>query len=504
LGVGDKTIWDWVNLLVLPIILTAGGLWFTDRQNDNQLEIENKRAQAERDLAEQRTQDDALQAYLDQMSTLLLTKDLRESEEGSEVRSLARARTLTVLERLDPDRKTVVMGFLVESRLVQSADERDPLIGLSGADLRGVNLEGFDLSAAALDDAELNDAKLNGADLNEAELSQAELNGAELASAKLNGADLSEAELNGAALPDAELSYADLVGAELTNADLNDAKLARANLDGADLDEVNLAGANLSYADLVGAELTNADLHDAKLSYADLHDAKLEGASGTSEELLEQQEALLDGATMFDGQMYKNKPIAIPAGQHTAEFDPAFSFEVGEGWIRDSSETPNWLAISLPSEQGEQGEILGQVFFTTPSHVFDLSSPNGPTAAPAPETVDEFVSWFREHPSPTIEEPVPVRVGGVSGMRIDVTDYSVPRAFPREYYCDEQPCWVPLFTIQDVGAWIVGVEGGKDRYVILNVGGEMVVINVAGPNDNFDEFLPKAQKVLDTVEWTDE
>ena len=54
---------------------------------------------------EQRAQDPALQAYLDQMSTLLLEKDLRNSEEDSEVRTLARARTLTVLERLDPSRK---------------------------------------------------------------------------------------------------------------------------------------------------------------------------------------------------------------------------------------------------------------------------------------------------------------------------------------------------------------------------------------------------------------
>jgi hypothetical protein len=78
--------------------------------------IENRRAEAERELAEQRAQDEALQAYLSQMSSLLLDKDLRTSEEDSEVRTLARARTLTVLGRLDPSRKTAVTRFLSEAK----------------------------------------------------------------------------------------------------------------------------------------------------------------------------------------------------------------------------------------------------------------------------------------------------------------------------------------------------------------------------------------------------
>ena len=54
----------------------------------------------ERELAEQQAQNDSLQTYLDQMGMLLLEKDLRSSKEDSEVRTLARARTLTVLGRL--------------------------------------------------------------------------------------------------------------------------------------------------------------------------------------------------------------------------------------------------------------------------------------------------------------------------------------------------------------------------------------------------------------------
>jgi uncharacterized protein HemX len=109
-ALGGKTIWDWMQLLIVPLALTGIGIYFTMQQNERQQQIEdqrtqeaqkieNQRAQAEQELAHQGAQDAALQAYLDQMSQLMLEGDLRGSEEGSEVRTLARARTRTVLAR---------------------------------------------------------------------------------------------------------------------------------------------------------------------------------------------------------------------------------------------------------------------------------------------------------------------------------------------------------------------------------------------------------------------
>jgi uncharacterized protein YjbI with pentapeptide repeats len=134
------------------------------------------------------------------MSSLLLEKDLRTSEQESEVRTLARARTLTVLERLDPSRKTAVYQFLVDSDLVQSIDERDPIISLNGADLGGANV-----SDANLRNADLNGADLNGADLSEADLYKADLSGANLRFASLILADLRWANLSEANLRNANL-----------------------------------------------------------------------------------------------------------------------------------------------------------------------------------------------------------------------------------------------------------------------------------------------------------
>jgi uncharacterized protein YjbI with pentapeptide repeats len=202
--------------LAIPVVLAAAGLWFTAQQDARQQNIEDRRAQqaqkiedqraaAERELAVRRAQDEALQAYLSQMGSLLLDKNLRESEEDSEVRTLARARTLTVLSRLDPSRKSAVMEFLVEAELVQSVEGRGPIIRLGGADLSEANLSYADLSGADLTEADLPHASLSAANLRGAEVSQADLSYADLLYAQ-NWTDgqLGEAYLEGATMPNGQ------------------------------------------------------------------------------------------------------------------------------------------------------------------------------------------------------------------------------------------------------------------------------------------------------------
>jgi hypothetical protein len=44
-------------------------------------------------------------------------------------------------------------------------------------------------------------------------------------------------------------------------------------------------------------------------------------------------------------------------------------------------------------------------------------------------------------------------------------------------------------------------KGAKTRVIILDVKGEAVSIAIGSATSEFNEFLPEAQKVLDTVKW---
>jgi Zn-dependent protease with chaperone function len=117
-----KTLWDWMQLLFIPVVLAIAGFWFNHRERkaaelraeieqnaaerraEAEQEIEQQRTKAEREISEDSQREAALQAYINNMSELLLHEKLRESGPNDEVRKIARVRTLTVLPRLDGDR----------------------------------------------------------------------------------------------------------------------------------------------------------------------------------------------------------------------------------------------------------------------------------------------------------------------------------------------------------------------------------------------------------------
>jgi Pentapeptide repeats (8 copies) len=194
-----KTLWDWLQLLFVPAILTLGAVLITARQNHDR-EISEKQQKADRELAIDNQQEAAWQAYIDNMSELILEKKLRESQPRDEVRKIARVRTLAVLRRLNAERKRIVLQFLHDSDLI---DKDNTIIGLHGANLRGADLHGVYQPKANLHEAQLNGANLRGANLREADLSKANMSGADL-----SGADLTFADLRGAHLRETILKKA--------------------------------------------------------------------------------------------------------------------------------------------------------------------------------------------------------------------------------------------------------------------------------------------------------
>ena len=276
-GFPTKTLWDWLNLLgvlAIPVVAGLGVAWYTtkqtqaseaaaEQQRKTELEIAEQRHKAEQEAAEKRHQTEleiandnqreaALQAYIDKMSELLLVNDLNNSPNKDRIHDIASLRTLTVLRRLDPVRKTSVLQFLIEAHLFGN---NNYIVNLHGADLCYTNL---------------------------------------------NSADLSRADLGGADLVGAFLAAAILEEANLVAVDLSKANLSCADLRKAHMMLVNLVEADLSGADLSGADLSGADLSGADLSGADLNEADLSDVKGVTDEQLSQAKSL-KGATMPNG-----------------------------------------------------------------------------------------------------------------------------------------------------------------------------------------------------------
>src|SRR5215213_3013917 len=134
-GFRGKTVWNWLELLIVPLALAVIGLAFSVQQDARQQRLEDQRAEAERELAVQRAQDEALQAYFDQMSQLMLERDLLEAEQGDPVHTLAQARTSTLILRLDAEHNVSVTRFLINSGLAVRSDPGLVVLGTTGGPL---------------------------------------------------------------------------------------------------------------------------------------------------------------------------------------------------------------------------------------------------------------------------------------------------------------------------------------------------------------------------------
>ena len=262
-----------IGVLITQVVTTNN----TREQLTAQRELEESRAQSQQQLEEGRAREAELQTYLDEMGALLLDKDspLPEAEPGGPMSSLARAKTLTMLERLDGQRKRIVLQFLYESQLSQ---KEEPIINLAGANLSDANLK----------EAFLEEAGLRNANLEEAHLEEAHLRNAYLCNAHLRGARLSYAYLRDACLEGAELDQADLQKADLQKSKMDKAKLQEADLQGAKLQGANLQEADFQEANLQGAKLQGANLQGSKLQKANLRGVNLKEVQGLTQAQLEQ------------------------------------------------------------------------------------------------------------------------------------------------------------------------------------------------------------------------
>jgi hypothetical protein len=234
-----KTLWDWLDLLIVPLVLGVGAFLLNRSEQRRQVQIAEQRAESDRKAVERRAEaesmraldrirEDRLQAYLDRMQELL-EKGLKfPPPESDLLRDVAMTRTLTVLRGLDGERKGALLLFLRDSELISKTG---PIIPLHWADLNEANLSKTDLRETNLVGANLHSAVLTEADLTGADLSRAELCRANLTGANLTGADLTGANLSVSSPFFAKLTGADLTGANLTGANLTGANLRSTKYD---------------------------------------------------------------------------------------------------------------------------------------------------------------------------------------------------------------------------------------------------------------------------------
>jgi len=198
----------------------------------------------------------------------------------------------------------------------------------------------------------------------------------------------------------------------------------------------------------------------------------------------------------------KYHQASLPAGRyHTTEFEPSLSFRIsGDDWrfegpsgtLGDPERSDYLFFENVPE---------GEIAFFNLRKLKGAFKPRGPTGAvePMPAT-DELIEWFQHHPYLKTSDPEPVTVGGYKGVQFDVVLANLPTN--HEGLCGKASQCLDIFALSTGGSSQIYYLK-RDHYIVLeDVKGVPVVIYFTDFKDEFDEFAPVAEKVLQSVEWT--
>ncbi|MBW4540688.1 MAG: pentapeptide repeat-containing protein [Myxacorys chilensis ATA2-1-KO14] len=227
-GFGEKKGWDFLQLLIVPLVLLGAAWKFQQVAKDQDTQSADNRAKQE-----------TLEKYFDQMTQLLKDK-LRQAKTDSDEFILAQARTTTALRDLNTERQNLLFQFLRAADLLNHVPDAELKKEKPDEKERGGLLEKSNLDSTNLSKTEISKIRLNKASLKNVNLSEANLSEAYLSDADLTKANLSKANLKGAILFQTNFSNANLSGADLSKANLN-----RAILSGAQITERELSQAKL-------------------------------------------------------------------------------------------------------------------------------------------------------------------------------------------------------------------------------------------------------------------
>ena len=274
-----KTLWDWLQLLVVPVALAVLAIAFNASQssrdakreetrNSHELAIAAAARRQDRATAAESRLDETLRTYLARISDLMLDRNLLRSRQGSTVQAVARTLTVTALHRLDGRRKGEVLRFLEESRLIGT-------VRVSGSDGSAIIFRPT-LAKISLRDADLRDADLTRSVLLGANLAESDLRNAHLDGARLNAVSFWDAGLHGASFRGAQMSKVDLGFSDLRNAvfdrasfydwvSLHTSCVTGARFRGAYLDGATFGDVQGRHVDFTGASLAGEQLRDAEL-----------------------------------------------------------------------------------------------------------------------------------------------------------------------------------------------------------------------------------------------
>jgi len=232
-----KTLWDWLDLLLIPIALAIFAYFSSKEIKKIELMV-----------SIERTRDISLQSYIEKVTDYLsqgslkimdtskneinnevednLThNDAQQQAKAIEIRRLVTLLTKTTLKMLDGERKGLVIQFLYDAKLITISNiENKPIISLKGADLSTIDFSSELVRISNKLKKDFQHEEFHDIDLSETNLSRANFYGVHFHNSNFNFANCVNANFQNAFIKSSSFLNAILDKADFSNSAFIDSK----------------------------------------------------------------------------------------------------------------------------------------------------------------------------------------------------------------------------------------------------------------------------------------
>jgi uncharacterized protein YjbI with pentapeptide repeats len=252
-GFQKKSFWDWLQLLIIPLMLALGAFYLNSTADFRDYQI-----------AQEQKHQEILTDYFSKMQDLIVETKKSKQTPGSkesnseerlllEFRTTAQALTLSVLEQLDGKRKGKVITYLAESQLITANNDNQsslpevendnpsslPEIKLNGANLKEIVLKNVDLYSII--DMKNKDRIINGIKINNANMERANLSKVNLFKSDLMGSNLENATLQNVNFAGSTMKSSRFINGQITDVDFTGVNLSETIFDNIKLENIKIS-----------------------------------------------------------------------------------------------------------------------------------------------------------------------------------------------------------------------------------------------------------------------
>lgn len=270
-----KYLWDWLEIIIVPLVLTLIGVYFNARQK--KVEIENateteKRRTIQNQIKEQESE---LSRYFEKINDLILRDGLAKESASLEVKSIARSMTTEIFQRISIEYAPKVINYLYENHLIGKENCKVNLSGvalaridLSERNLNNVNLSGIKIYAGNLSGTDFSNSNLSDAVLFECNLRNSKFTNTDITATDLKNCNLVLADFRNAQGSRADFSYTHMYETVFENANLHKSEYFQSRMIQVNFQKANLSGAIFSQATIWDCFMKETNLQDTNISFA--------------------------------------------------------------------------------------------------------------------------------------------------------------------------------------------------------------------------------------------